>query len=59
METPNQAAAQPPPERSRRHPLLRLFESPDRLLEAIVAAEVLAPPLASRQGPTSLDRRAF
>lgn len=39
--------------------LARLFEAPDRLLEAIVAAEVLGPPLALRPGSTSLDRRAF
>jgi hypothetical protein len=39
--------------------ILRLFESPDRLLEAIVAAEVLALPLALRSGTTSSDRRTF
>lgn len=39
--------------------ILRLFETPDRLLEAIVAAEVLSLPLALRSGTTSSDRRTF
>ncbi len=37
--------------------LIRLFQTPDRLLEAVIAAEVLGPPLALRT--TSTDRRTF
>jgi|HubBroStandDraft_1064217.scaffolds.fasta_scaffold1610021_1 hypothetical protein len=39
--------------------LERLFSTPARLVEAIIAAEVLAPPLALRTGPTAFDRRTF
>ncbi|HXP92484.1 MAG TPA: hypothetical protein VN905_03380 [Candidatus Binatia bacterium] len=44
-------------ELERRARLIRLFQTPERLLEAVIAAEVLAPPLALRT--TSTDRRTF
>jgi hypothetical protein len=45
--------------RQRASRLERLFATPDRLAEAIIAAEVLAPPLALRLGSTAFDRRTF
>lgn len=39
--------------------LMRLFERPEGLVEAIVAAEVLAPPLALRPPSTTRDPRAL
>lgn len=45
------------PESVGRRRVVALFETPDRLLEAIVAAEVLGLPLALRT--TSTDRRTF
>jgi hypothetical protein len=46
-----------PDRRGSRRQVMRLFETPERLLEAIVAAEVLGLPLALRT--TSSDRRTF
>ncbi|GEM_PF-2104712 len=46
-------------EEPRDEPILKLLETPHHLLEAVVAAEVLGPPLALREGSTPGDRRAF
>jgi hypothetical protein len=50
------AAERPEPDAAR---LLRLFETPQRLLEAVIAAEILGPPLALRDGTTSGGRDTF
>ena len=50
------AAERPEAEAAR---LLRLFETPQRLLEAVIAAEILGPPLALREGTTSGGRETF
>lgn len=44
---------------ARAQALRRLFASSDGLVEALVAAEILAPPLALREGSTPGGRRAF